>query len=68
MWQTVDYKGNTVKWYEAELIDNIKSMIENYKADCEINCIDARLRSTCFLGGANELGEWIMDRIQENEK
>lgn len=20
MWQTVDYKGNTVKWYEAELI------------------------------------------------
>lgn len=21
MWQTVDYKGNTVRWYEAELID-----------------------------------------------
>ena len=23
MWQTVDYKGNTVKWYEAELIEKI---------------------------------------------
>lgn len=25
MWQTVDYKENTVKWYEAELIDAIKA-------------------------------------------
>lgn len=25
MWQTVDYKGNTVKWYEAELIEKIKA-------------------------------------------
>ena len=25
MWQTVDYKGNIVKWYEAELIDKIKA-------------------------------------------
>ena len=23
MWQTVDYKGNTVKWYEAELTELI---------------------------------------------
>ena len=26
MWQTVDYKGNTVKWYEAELIEKIKEI------------------------------------------
>ena len=24
MWQTVDYKGNTVKWYEETLIKQIK--------------------------------------------
>lgn len=24
MWQTVDYKGNTVKWYEESLIRQIK--------------------------------------------
>lgn len=24
MWQTVDYKGNTVKWYEESLIKQIK--------------------------------------------
>ena len=38
MWQTVDYKGNTVKWYEAELIELVseiaKDIIEN---DCYEN-------------------------------
>ena len=29
MWQTVDYKGNTVKWYEAELIEKIKQIALN---------------------------------------
>ena len=24
MWQTVDYKGNTVKWYEESLIRKIQ--------------------------------------------
>lgn len=24
MWQTVDYQGNTVKWYEESLIKQIK--------------------------------------------
>ncbi|MBO7735053.1 MAG: hypothetical protein J6S67_20995 [Methanobrevibacter sp.] len=24
MWVTTDYKGNTVKWYEAELIELIR--------------------------------------------
>ena len=28
MWQTVDYKGNTVKWYETELIEQIKTICE----------------------------------------
>jgi hypothetical protein len=26
MWQTVDCKGNKVKWYEAELIEKIKKI------------------------------------------
>ena len=26
MWQTVDYKGKPVKWYEAELIKKIKAI------------------------------------------
>lgn len=26
MWQTVDYKGNTVKWYEESLINKIKAI------------------------------------------
>lgn len=29
MWQTVDYKGNTVKWYEAGLIEKIKAECED---------------------------------------
>jgi len=31
MWQTVDYNGNTVKWYEAELISKIKEICQTYK-------------------------------------
>lgn len=49
MWQTVDYKGNTVKWYEAELINDIRKIVQeqtntrmlfadskSYKAFCDI--------------------------------
>lgn len=24
MWRTTDYKGNPIRWYEAELIEKIK--------------------------------------------
>ena len=37
MWQTVDYKGNTVKWYEAELIERLKAECEEtskYYSEC----------------------------------
>lgn len=52
MWQTVDYKGNTVKWYEAELIEKIKAI-------CEVNML--------CEGGCPYLQD-ILDLIQENEK
>ena len=55
MWQTVDYKGNTVKWYEAELIEQIKKI-----------CNEAFYIATKTdnLGSYNE----ILEIIQENEK
>ena len=66
MWQTVDYKGNTVKWYEAELIEKIirecQEAIDTYDKeqfyddDCDI-----------FKGEAI-MANRIMQLIQENEK
>ena len=54
MWQTVDYKGNTVKWYEAELIEKIseiaKDIVEN---DCYEN--------------SDVKAQKILELIQENE-
>ena len=66
MWQTVDYKGNTVKWYEAELIEKIKAECQEaidtydkerfYEDDCDI-----------FKGEAI-MANRIMQLVQENEK
>ena len=65
MWQTVDYKGNTVKWYEAELIEKIKAECQEaiytydkeqfYEDDCDK-----------FLG-ESFIAQRIIDLIQENE-
>ncbi len=52
MWQTVDYKGNTVKWYEAELIEKIK-------AECK-ECYQNNVK---YYGLALK----ILQMIQENE-
>ena len=38
MWKTVDYKGNTVKWYEAALIDEIKEHCKDFNRDCIQEC------------------------------
>ena len=63
-----------VKSYECQNVENclLKQIVEkckNYKESCEIegNCLDKRLCSTCFLGGANELGEWILDDLEIEE-
>ena len=41
MWQTVDYKGNTVKWYEAELIRDMEEVAKNeYKTILE-DCVSS---------------------------
>lgn len=53
MWQTVDYKGNTVKWYEAELIEKIK-------AECK-----DKLTQNYDVTGVTQR---ILDLIQENER
>lgn len=37
MWQTVDYKGNIVKWYEAELIENIKTLCDMNKCTLSVH-------------------------------
>ena len=64
MWQTVDYKGNTVKWYEAELIEKIKTICEKGIQDnissLQDFCID------CVHGKAN-MALTILELIQENE-
>ena len=49
MWVTTDYQGNTVKWYEAELVEQIRKIVQeqtntrmlfadkkSYKAFCDI--------------------------------
>ncbi len=53
MWQTVDYKGNTVKWYEESLINKIK-------AECQ-----DKLTQNFDVTGVTKR---ILDLIQENEK
>lgn len=60
MWQTVDYKGNTVKWYEAELIEKIKEIALTSCLTCG-ECKNGFVFEQC---GYND----ILDLIQENEK
>lgn len=59
MWQTVDYKGNTVKWYEAGLIEAIRLKCQNelcYNTQpCEYNY------------WVEQFAKTILDLIQENE-
>lgn len=51
------------------LFKQIVEKCKNYKENCKIEgvCLDERLCSTCFLGGANELGEWILDDLEIEE-
>lgn len=51
------------------VLKQIVEKCKNYKESCKIegNCLDERLCSTCFLGGANELGEWIFDDLDIQE-
>ena len=59
MWQTVDYKGNAVKWYEAGLIEAIRLKCQNelcYNTQpCEYNY------------WVEQFAKTILDLIQENE-
>ena len=69
MWQTVDYKGNTVKWYEAELIEKLKAACQLHinacnqcGGDVNIDCID------CTQGGKAIMAHYVFDIIQEFER
>lgn len=55
--------------YDDCLLKQIVEKCKNYKENCKIEgvCLDERLCSTCFLGGANELGEWILDDLEIEE-
>lgn len=53
MWQTVDYKGNTVKWYEENLINKIKA-----------ECNECYQNNVKYYGLALN----ILELIQENEE
>lgn len=59
MWQTVDYKGNTVKWYEAGLIEAIRLKCQN-----EL-CYNAQLCGYNYW--VEQFAKSILDLIQENE-
>ena len=60
MWQTVDYNGKPVKWYEAELIEAIRLKCQNelcYNTQpCEYNY------------WVEQFAKKILDLIKENEK
>lgn len=61
-----NYEGRQ-EYYKKTVIDKIKSYIQGYKDSCKIEgvCLDDRLCSTCFYGGAVELGDEILDVIKE---
>ncbi len=63
------WKTENKTWVSSDVIDKIKSMIESYRKSCDIdgNCLDPRLCHSCFLGGAVELGDEILDIIKEAE-
>ena len=67
IWNTKNYKGQPITWYSADIVEKIEAEIKDYKSQCNIpgNCLDKRLCSTCFIGGALELGESILDIIKE---
>lgn len=60
MWQTVDYKGNKVKWYEENLINKIKQIVLTNCLTCG-ECKNGFKFEQC---GYNDILELI---LQENE-
>lgn len=63
------YYGKKCQGCTDCVMKQIVEKCKNYKESCKIegNCLDERLCSTCFLGGANELGEWILDDLDIEE-
>lgn len=62
-------KGNCLCEDSKCLLKDIIEKCKNYKEDCKImgNCLDDRLCDICFLGGANELCDWILSDLEIEE-
>lgn len=58
---------NGKTWYSKAVIEKIKLWCKNYEENCKEICKDDRCCSSCFLGGARELADEIMDVIKEVE-
>ena len=65
MWQTVDYKGNTVKWYESELIEKITEICKN---TCSFHNCGGYSCYECKHIDEQTAIKRILELIQENEK
>ena len=63
MWQTVDYKGNTVKWYEETLINKIKQIA---LTNC-LTCGECKHGDKLEQCGYNDILELILQEKQKCE-
>ena len=61
-WIKQDIYGNEQVWYSQDVIDQIKGYIEDYKSNCD-KCTDNRCCSSCFWGSACDLGDEILDTL-----
>lgn len=59
-WITKDLKGNKQIWYSQDTINKIKEWIYDYQKYCD-QCTDNRCCSSCFYGSACDLGDEILD-------
>ena len=59
-WIKQDIYSNEQVWYSQDIIDQIKGYIEDYQSNCD-KCTDNRCCSSCFYGSACDLGDEILD-------
>lgn len=69
MWQRVDCKGNTVKWYEAELINDIREVVQRVlRANHCNNCDGIGLDECGDMECGVKTAQMIDEMLQENER
>lgn len=60
MWQTVDYEGKPVRWYEAELIEAIRLKCQNE--------LSYNTQPSEYNYWVEQFAKTILELIQENEQ